>query len=111
MNASNHTKAPAPLPPTPGKRRLWIYLILGLLLVGLAGFSLQVGNYHVPAERTLKLFVSWLGGTVEPHSSDYSDVVVLKLRLPRIIMVLLVGATLGMTGCVSHLLFRNPADP
>jgi len=108
MNASNHTKAPAPLPPTPGKRRLWIYLILGLLLVGLAGFSLQVGNYHVPAERTLKLFVSWLGGTVEPHSSDYSDVVVLKLRLPRIIMVLLVGATLGMTGCVSQGLFRNP---
>ncbi len=38
----------------------------------------------------------------------YEDVVLLSLRLPRIIMVLLVGAALGVSGAVSQGIFRNP---
>ncbi len=38
----------------------------------------------------------------------YDDVVLLSLRLPRIIMVVLVGASLGITGAVSQGIFRNP---
>ncbi|HNW33973.1 MAG TPA: iron ABC transporter permease [Candidatus Ozemobacteraceae bacterium] len=104
----NDTSISAPSPSNPGKRRFWLYLTLVLLLAALAVFSLQLGNYHVPAEQTWKLFVSWLSGEASVPSPDYSSVVVLKLRLPRIIMVLLVGATLGMTGCVAQGLFRNP---
>ena len=43
-----------------------------------------------------------------PEIEKYQDVVLLSLRLPRIIMVLLIGSSLGISGAVSQGIFRNP---
>jgi iron complex transport system permease protein len=82
--------------------------MLILTVLGLAVVSLTLGNYPVPVGQAWSLFISWASGGPLPATEDYAPVIVLKLRLPRIIMVILVGLTLGMAGCVSQGLFRNP---
>jgi len=88
-------------------RQYFIFFVLILSLLFLSYLSLNLGNYHVSASRTFHLLKSWILG--QPILAEgYDDTIILFLRLPRIIMVLLVGATLGTSGCVSQGLFRNP---
>ncbi len=89
------------------RARVFFIMFLPLLLV-IAFGSLHLGNYRVPGELTWKLLGAWATGCPPPSGEGYADVVVLKLRLPRMIMVVLVGAALGVSGCVSQSLFRNP---
>lgn len=88
-----------------GRARLMhLWLALLLAVVGIA--SLTVGATDVSLwEVLVKL---WLGQ--EPTRTE--QVVLMQIRLPRLLMAMLVGAALAMSGTVMQGLFRNPlADP
>ncbi|MBQ2486486.1 MAG: iron ABC transporter permease, partial [Candidatus Methanomethylophilus sp.] len=51
-----------------------------------------------------KLFFNIFG---EPSQYYYTDIIT-KLRMPRILLCILTGASLGMAGCVMQGLLRNP---
>lgn len=89
------------------RRALQYGLFSGLLLV-LAYFSLNLGNFHIPPGQILAIFVAKISGSPPPEMAKYQDVVLLSLRLPRVIMVMLIGASLGVSGAVSQGIFRNP---
>ncbi len=62
------------------------------------------------------LFSSWLllfhGGPVSLGTSDYDAVILWKIRWPKLLASLLVGASLGFSGYVFQAVLRNPmSDP
>ena len=74
------------------------FIALGLLVVVLFGLSLGCGKVSVPLD-------AWF-------SSDPRWWIILELRLPRAVLGLALGATLGLSGAVLQGYLRNPlADP
>lgn len=89
---------------SPRARRL--FLCLSIALLAAAALSLEAGASDVSALDTLR---DWATGA-EPALRD--RIVLIDIRLPRLIMGMLVGAALAVSGALMQGLFRNPlADP
>jgi iron complex transport system permease protein len=87
-------------------RVAWISAALLLCLLLVAGGSLLVGT----AEVSLTKFLDLLLGKLPP--GDPAGLILLKIRLPRIILAGLVGFSLSLGGVIFQALLRNPlADP
>ncbi|MEU6231871.1 iron ABC transporter permease [Kitasatospora sp. NPDC047058] len=104
------TTAPPARPATaPGRRRLlrrrvlWLAAALVLLAAAVL-LSLAVGSRTVPPGDTLGALL---------HGGDSTNAVVVReLRVPRTVVGLAVGASLGLAGAVMQGITRNPiADP
>lgn len=77
--------------------------ILGLALVVIAVVSLAVGASGLPLARIIHGITG---------SDDVAAVVLREIRLPRMLLSLLVGAVLGLSGAAIQALTRNPlAEP
>lgn len=75
-------------------------LLMTLLLVSLTLFATTLGAMRLPLVNLL------------PSGDDMLRHIWLTIRLPRVLLALLVGAALVLSGCVMQGLFRNPlADP
>jgi iron complex transport system permease protein len=76
----------------------FLFLVIALLL------SLAIGSVAIaPSE---------LWNALTGHSSDLIQTILWEIRLPRTILIALVGAALGGSGAAYQGLFRNPlADP
>lgn len=75
--------------------------------------GLAVGPVDIAAHRVaLQLLDSLPGVTIDSGLSDAHAVIVEQIRLPRVVLGLLVGATLSVSGATYQGAFRNPlADP
>lgn len=114
---------------------VYISMIIAVLL--LAYISINMGNFKVPPHKIIKIISYQTKKNItdiyskftnksdtnddnnnevkeeqikeETHGfTSYENVIVWNLRLPRIIMVLLVGAGLAICGAASQGIFRNP---
>ena len=85
------------------RRATEIVACLSLLAVLICG-SLAVGSNHIPLANVWQLLL---------HPDEtFESVVVHQQRIPRTILVILVGAALGVAGALMQSLTRNPlADP
>lgn len=82
--------------------------LLSTLLLVTALWALGSGAMAISIRDALTAIAHAASGSV----LDENDRVVLMLRLPRVLMALLVGASLAQGGAVMQGLFRNPlADP
>ena len=78
--------------------------ILIILLIIISFFSLFIGTVNF---SPLEVFAALLG-----QADRHTSIIVLELRLPRVFMGLLAGATLGLSGAALQGMLRNPlADP
>jgi iron complex transport system permease protein len=100
---------PAPTAPPGGASRANARRTAGLLLavallVLLIVASVAIGAKDIPVDQV------WHG--LFHYTGTDNDVVIRKLRLPRTLLGLLVGAALGVAGAAMQALTRNPlADP
>ncbi len=84
--------------------RIVVPLLLSVLLTGAFIFSLKIGEVRFSLWQA---FVEWVSG----RSSD-AAVIFSELRLPRAVLAVLVGATLGLAGAAMQGFLRNPlAEP
>lgn len=82
---------------------------LSLLLLLAMALSLTVGASNASLTR---LVAAWLGQPVDPVLMARDQLVLIDIRLPRMLLGLLVGAGLAVSGVLMQGLFRNPlADP
>ncbi len=78
------------------KRRFWLILLLTMLVL----CSLCVGRYGVSLSDIVKAF-SFSG-------DELTQSLVWKLRMPRILLVIISGGALAVSGVVFQTIFRNP---
>jgi iron complex transport system permease protein len=95
--------------PAPGRSRRRIAvlsLLAALAVVMVAGIAL--GAVYVPPADVLRA----IGRALTGSGAGLSDAVIIDLRLPRVLLAALVGASLALAGVLYQALFRNPlADP
>lgn len=83
--------------------------LLGAILLMLMVLSLGTGPVQIPADRVVQLLWHEDGGVAADESAA---VIVRHLRPPRVLLAVLVGASLGLCGAVMQGFFQNPmADP
>jgi iron complex transport system permease protein len=105
VSLANVPSATAPRP-----ARGWITLVAGALLVVAMIVSAGLGALPVTVWTTLEAL--WGGLRGQTAAFDSVHAIVWNLRLPRVFMAALVGASLGCSGAAMQGLFRNPlADP
>ncbi|MBI3008165.1 MAG: iron chelate uptake ABC transporter family permease subunit [Candidatus Omnitrophica bacterium] len=97
------------------RNRNQVYLLLGLILLLLlvSFLSLTLGTVQIPLSTSCKILVSHLPFVnISPTWTGTEETILLRLRLPRIIMCLVIGAGLSTSGIVLQGVLRNPlADP
>lgn len=84
-------------------------LLLLLVLLTLVGVSLHIGSVSIA-------WSEWWGSVVDPHHANAlaqrHRVIVEQVRLPRVLLAIVVGMSLGMAGAALQGLLRNPlAEP
>ncbi|QTH46334.1 iron ABC transporter permease [Cohnella sp. LGH] len=82
------------------RRSLYLLLSLTVLTVFIALICLSIGGANVPLKEVV---LSLLG-----RNDQGSDLIVMKLRMPRILAALLVGAALAVSGALLQGVVRNP---
>ncbi|WP_416566067.1 FecCD family ABC transporter permease [Nocardia testacea] len=113
MTSSSADQAAVAAPEVPAPRRARFdrrllaipgFLIL-LIVVALA--ALAVGRYTVPPNEIVRIL---LGQVFPLEQTWYAQerTVVLDVRLPRVLLSILLGAGLALTGAVMQAVFRNP---
>ncbi|WP_244300778.1 FecCD family ABC transporter permease [Roseibium hamelinense] len=90
-------------------------LLLGMTLIAAGVFSLATGPIPVPVLEVLpRALTAMMSGSFDqPDGVSARDwIVFAEIRLPRVLLGALVGASLAVSGAVMQGLFRNPlADP
>src|SRR4030042_3616371 len=96
-------------------RRTRIVRLLGVcaILIFIIGIATSIGSVPIPLGTTASILVDKLPFVeISPTWQDSTATIVLDIRLPRIILSGLVGASLAVAGAPYQGLFRNPlADP
>lgn len=83
-----------------GARRLLILASLAVLTVAAAIWSLGMGAVAVPVDVVIN--------TVFNLSGEQQTYIIMRSRLPRILMALLAGGALGLSGGLIQAVVRNP---
>ncbi|WP_240199596.1 FecCD family ABC transporter permease [Sphingobacterium siyangense] len=94
------------------KKQKFILLALGLVLGVVSIVALGMGAYHIPSADILTMLMQKLHlGSAEAAHNMQGDVL-FEIRMPRLLLGLLVGAALGISGAAIQGIFRNPlAEP
>jgi len=100
-SATANTDVPQTVPDYPRQyhRRMWSFVAVGLLLIGVVLFSAMTGSLKVGAVQLIQGL--WSG-------TDAQVNVVRDLRLPRIIVALMAGAALAVAGVLLQAVMKNP---
>ncbi|MDZ4178375.1 MAG: iron chelate uptake ABC transporter family permease subunit, partial [Coriobacteriia bacterium] len=95
--------------PSPGRSRAALTLVglaVALALAIVAGVAF--GAVRIPPAEVIAAVSRALTG----HGGGLADAVVVDLRLPRVLLAALVGASLALAGVLYQALFKNAlADP
>jgi iron complex transport system permease protein len=88
------------------------YLISSMLLFFMLLVSIMVGSVFIPGKQIWQVIGSTIAGVDIPESLKSVTAILIKLRIPRVMLVALTGAALSGSGAAYQGLFRNPlADP
>jgi len=77
--------------------------VLGLVILA----SLSLGAFQIPFPQTLAILFDQIGISVGTFEVQQENVLI-QIRVPRVLMAMLVGGGLGISGAALQGLFRNP---
>lgn len=81
---------------------------LSLLLFFVLLFSLTVGAVSIPLSDAFVILLKEAGIYSNTSVDETYEVVMTSIRLPRVVMTLIIGSALGVSGASLQGLFRNP---
>ena len=89
-----------------GRKIFFIFFLLALIIL-ISGISASQGSANLSILETYsailhRLFPAYFG------SSDIADACIWNLRLPRIFMGIVAGFGLGIAGCITQAILKNP---
>lgn len=91
------------------RKRILFILLLIIIIVVMFFVSVGLGAVDIPFKDTMKVFGHLLfpDHVGAPSKAYYSDFI-LRSRMPRMMLVILTGFTLGVSGMIMQGLLRNP---
>lgn len=89
----------------PTKQYKLTFPILLFLLVAVALTAIRYGAVNITLEE---MYTSLTKSFSNPDAMNLNERIFLEIRLPRVILCLLVGASLSVGGVLMQALFRNP---
>lgn len=93
------------------KKKLTLFSLLWILLV-VSVISLSKGAVDISSGQTIAIIGNAVGLDLPWQYSEAQQVVLESIRAPRIVLAILVGSVLAISGAAMQGLFRNPlADP
>ncbi len=84
----------------------WVAASLVLLLIFL--LSLAIGSYHMSLSQLTATLISPFFPSLGETSSEVARSIVFRIRLPRVLLAMIVGCGLALSGASLQALFRNP---
>jgi iron complex transport system permease protein len=98
------------------KRKLLLWGGVGVILLLLSILvSISLGAAKLPLLHIAGIFVKqlpWVGSYIPVSWPDSSEQIIMKVRFPRVVLGILVGASLSVAGAAFQGVLRNPlADP
>ena len=94
------------------KRHQSLPLLLGIVLLTAMFVAAGIGVIPIPIKTILQSVGQKFGLFRDMQIADYYQVTLWQLRIPRIVMSVLAGASLAVCGGVFQSIFRNPVcDP
>jgi iron complex transport system permease protein len=114
MNKSKDNAGKRLFPGLQKKSKAVRFVLLGLLLllIFIIMLSADKGAVEISQVQILTIVLKQFGIHLPYDFTIQQEVTLLDIRLPRIVLGLLVGAALGISGTAMQGLFRNPlADP
>ncbi|MBD7966606.1 FecCD family ABC transporter permease [Paenibacillus gallinarum] len=98
------------------KKKLAGYGLIGIILLVLTLLlCLAIGSVHLPIRHIAGILMNHIPGMdgfIEPVWNISSEQIIMKVRLPRVLLGILVGAALAVAGAGFQGVLRNPlADP
>ena len=89
-----------------------VIVILFLLLMVGAILAIGTGALQLPPLKVIAILLEPLGVTLKHMGTEQESAVLWGIRLPRVVLAVLVGGTLAVSGAMMQGLFRNPlAEP
>lgn len=89
-----------------------LYVLLAVALFLAAAFSLGLGAVKIPVTDVMVILAKKIGFFSGSTVSTQHEGVLNIVRLPRVVLGMLVGAALGISGAAIQGIFRNPlAEP
>lgn len=85
---------------------LWEYLIFAAVFVAVMCLCICIGSVNIPLWQTLDVFRRAIARIAQEEATASS--IVLTVRLPRVLCVALVGASLSLAGAAMQGLLKNP---
>ncbi|SEG58811.1 iron complex transport system permease protein [Actinacidiphila yanglinensis] len=82
------------------RRSLLVCVALLVVALAVSVVLIGTGDYHISPADVLR--------SLTGHGNPGQDFIVRQLRLPRVVVALLVGASLGMAGAAFQTVSRNP---
>lgn len=99
------------------KTTRWVLILAALLALTLAVavVSMAIGPANIGPDQVVLIILSkipFVGNFISQTWSTGSDSIIMMIRMPRVLLGLLVGASLGLAGVTTQGVFKNPmADP
>jgi iron complex transport system permease protein len=85
-----------------------MYIVLLILPFLLFVYSLTLGIYPISVEDVARILISPLYAPAAHDVSEIAKTLVLRIRLPRALAAMLIGATMAGTGTAFQGIFKNP---
>lgn len=93
-------------------KRFFLYLSLSIALIVAAAFSMSLGAVKIPLDDVMVILGKKIGLFSKTEIAMQHEGVMNIVRIPRVLLGLLVGAALGISGTAIQGIFRNPlAEP
>lgn len=90
------------------KKQKLITSVLIILLIVISAFSLTQGRYRIDFNILVNWLFSRLGFINIDFFSQEQNLILTNVRVPRIILVSIVGSSLAVSGAVLQSVFKNP---
>lgn len=85
-----------------------ILISLAVALVVVFLISLSIGQMFIPVSEIAVILLKKLGLFTSVATDTVHETVLWSIRLPRLVMTVMIGAALGVSGAALQGLFRNP---
>lgn len=89
-------------------RNFGLILTLVLIPILLTFSALSIGRFQIGMQDVLRVLISPLFPESASRVSEIAKQLILRVRLPRILAALLIGASFSTTGTAFQAIFKNP---